>query len=287
VTGKYAYYFQDVKYESENVTLINFSSDLRSYGEAIYKQIKQDEYNGELQAWVNTDNPSEALLNRTFNWFAFLFGFVLLTVLGGTGLLCIWGAIEKIESEDAFNKTSANDISSSEKSYYRFIFVLGSFFSIVGFLAFMSALPSISNKGQYAGLLTLLFLVCGIWLLISAYKARRRYKLTGPTQLFLNPFPGVIDGHIGGEFEINARSKNTQITIVLSCKERVAKLRNDEYETVLLWQESVQAYVEPIKTGMKVRFLFNCPEGLPSSDVSSVSWNVCAKGSVLVEGYST
>ena len=178
-------------------------------------------------------------------------------------------------------KNTINGISANQKSGFWFIFVFGSIFFLIGGYGFIAALPKIISDGEYGGLSALVFLVIGGCLVAFALFTQRRYKIIGPSPLFLDPLPGVIGGQVGGKFDVAVSSNGAPITMTLTCRRRVKS--GKKTRTKIVWQESTQAYVEETANGMRVRFLFDCPDHLPDSTSRSIIWEVSAESTVKVQ----
>ena len=282
VKAEYVYYFNGAQHQSDGVALSDGSDNLGSYWKDLYSKLKQDKANGRVSAWVDPNSPSNALLDRTFRWAPVLFGLVFFIMFSGVGLLCMWAAVRASKSEeDVISEARVGGISCNEKSGYWFLFGFGSIFFFIGSIGFISALSSILNEGEYGALFILLFPIVGGAIMAFAFINQRRYKLIGPSPLFLDPLPGVIGGQIGGKFDVNTSPQNTPINIVLTCKKKVKSGENTRVS--LVWQESMKAYVEQTGKGVRARFLFDCPEDLPDSSSASIYWEVRAQGTVTIQ----
>lgn len=281
VEAKYSYFYNGDR-QSSNVTFSNTSDNIGDYWQELHKRLKQDRANGTVQAWVNPSNPDEAILDRTFRWAQVAFGSIFIFMFGGFGLGAMWLSMAKAKPrEQQRREDRANGISSKEKSGFWILFLFGSPFFLIGLFTFFLALPDITNNGDYAALFTLLFVFVGAGIMIFAYINNRRYKLIGPTPLFLDPLPGIIGGQVGGTFDVAFRSQNTPVTIVLSCKKRVKRGKNTS--TKIIWQESMQGYVKQKIRGMSVSFLFDCPDNLPDSGSRGVFWEVRAESNLQMQ----
>ena len=114
----------------------------------------------------------------------------------------------------------------------------------------------------------------------------RRYRLIGPSALFLDPLPGIIGGQISGKFDVACESVDTPINIVLTCKKTIvlASAVVAKGSINILLKDSMVALPETTISGMQMRFLFDCPADLPDSNDSSISWQVRAEGVVNIKG---
>ena len=281
VEATYSYSYNGNR-QSSDVALSNASDNIGDYWQELYKQLKQDQAANRAQAWVNPSNPDEALLDRTFRWAQVAVGLLFFLMFGGFGFGAMWLSMKSFKPiEKERQEARDNGISSNEKSGFWILFLFGCPFLLIGLLTFFLSLPNIINKGEYEALLTLLFVFAGGGIMSFAYINQRRYKLIGPSPLFLDPLPGVIGGQVGGKFNIAARSQNTPVKVVLTCKKRIRRRKNTT--TKILWQESMQGYVQQSHDGLSVSFLFDCPEHLPDSNSSSIFWEVRAQSDLKVQ----
>ena len=221
-------------------------------------------------------------------------GSIALLLLCGFGIAFIWLGIKQEEYlEKDKLKAITNGINSQEKtgSYGIFLFSLP---FIIGSLAiFFFSLPDPNHyKGEYLFVIILAsILACiGCGVIGFAYIKRRRYKLIGPTPLFLDPSSGVIGGQVGGQFDIESWSPNAPIKIMLTCSRR--QKAGKQTIDIPLWHNAMQGYieqkVEQNNKGVRVSFVFNCPADLPASDLysGSIVWEVRAESDLELRSKS-
>ena len=281
VDASYSYYFQGDR-QNTSVTFTNTADNIGTYWQELFKKLKQDQENDRAIAWVNPNNPSEAVLDRSYRWANVAFGSIFILMFGGFGFGAMWLSLKKVKPLDQERQEARiNGISSQQKSGFWFLFLFGCPFFFIGLFTFYLVLPSVINEGEYAALMTLLFVFVGGGLMSFAYINQRRYKLIGPSPLFLDPLPGIIGGQVGGRFNVAFRAESNPVTIVLSCKKRIKRGKNST--TVIVWQESMQGFVEQNNSGMNISFLFDCPDNLPTSNSSSIFWNVSAESTLKVQ----
>jgi len=261
-----------------------YTADSYKYWEDLYNKLVEDQEKGNAQAWVNPNNPNEALLDRTIRWGYVVSGSIALLLLCGFGIAFIWLGIKQEEYlEKDKLKAITNGINSQEKtgSYGIFLFSLP---FIIGSLAiFFFSLPDPNHyKGEYLFVIILAsILACiGCGVVGFAYIKRRRYKLIGPTPLFLDPSAGVIGGQVGGQFDIESWPSSAPIKVMLTCNRQTRV--NKQTIVEMLWQDEMQGYVEQHDQGVRVSFVFNCPDDLPSSisQSGSIYWEVRANTDV-------
>ena len=276
VEANYRYNYQGESYNSDNVSLSSGSDNVGTYWQDLDRKLRTDQTNNSAQAWVNPNNPAESVLDRTFRWAQVAFGVLFLLMFGGFGLGMSWLALRKTKTEaEQLELARADGISSNQKFGFWFLFWFASIFLLMGSFAFAMVLPDIIN-GDYAALFTLLFVIVGAGIMFFALRGRRRYKLIGPTPLFLDPLPGAIGGQVGGSFQIASVFVDKPITVKLTCQRRVKSGKNTSIK--IIWQESMVAYTSQTSSGTKVQFVFDCPPDLPRDGENSVEWKTEADG---------
>lgn len=90
VVVHYEYHFRGIKYQSHSVTLSDVDDNFGSFWSDLYKRLEQEKVSDSVKAWINPNNPSDALLDRTFRWSNVFFGIIFLFMLCGFGFMLIW-----------------------------------------------------------------------------------------------------------------------------------------------------------------------------------------------------
>jgi hypothetical protein len=130
------------------------------------------------------------------------------------------------------------------------------------------------KQENYPALLALLFPAVGIFLLKKAWDLTREWRRFGVIELELDPFPGAINGHVGGSVLIKdiydgGHRFNVELACAYSYVSRSGKNRS-RHENIL-WSEKGIAHASidasPSGTGTRLSFRFNVPDNLPESDV--------------------
>ena len=252
VEATYTYVYQNQSYQSDKVSFSIASDNIGDYWQDLYRRLETQRSNGGVVALVNPDNPSESVLDRTFRWTQVTFGAMFLVMFSGAGLVIIWLSLKAGKTQQQVIQESAVGIASHAKNGFWFMFGFGSIFFLMGSLTFAMVLPEIINNGEYAALFTLLFVVVGGGIMAFALIGNRRYKLIGPTPLFLDPLPGVIGGHVGGKFDIACTGLDGLLDVILTCQRRIKSGKNTRIKVI--WQESMKAYGSQTSKGMNMRF---------------------------------
>lgn len=293
-TARYRYNYQGVSYISDKVSFSKGSDNIGSYHQDINNRLSSIERSGDpLTVWVNPNNPSEAIIDRSFRWSVLLFGSLFLCLFGGFG---IGGIVLMYKYRNAGEKTTNTDTTkpwldyaewgdsprpSSAKAGSRVLFIFALAWNLISFGSLFAAYDAVQT-GNYVALIGLLFPAVGAYLFYIWYKSHRSYRMTGPMLLSLDPYPGSLGGQVGGIIRISKRlnraPKNLDLT--LKCVYEYRSGKSTRYETK--WETSMVPQLENGVQGQEIRFCFNVPEDLPLSDppLSSPahSWEVALKG---------
>jgi hypothetical protein len=135
-------------------------------------------------------------------------------------------------------------------------------------------LPGELHGDNYLALIVLLFPLVGLFLLFKAIKLTLEYRHFGKVTYSMDPYPGAIGGHIGGQVQVKnldfkraseARSLAVKVECVYSYMSGSGKNRSRR-ETIK-WAEQGQPRVDNAHKGTSLAFRFDIPEGLPAADV--------------------
>lgn len=118
-------------------------------------------------------------------------------------------------------------------------------------------------------LLGLLFPTTGVILIgVSAFATWSLLRF-GPAPLWPDPSPGSIGGQVGGHIDIHyGFAANQLFNVQLSCLySRVSgSSKNRSRSESVVWQTDGVCAAEPISGGVRLRFTFDVPPGLPATD---------------------
>ena len=116
------------------------------------------------------------------------------------------------------------------------------------------------------------FALLGLSVLFLAVRDSIRFSRFGRLEMTLDPHPGSIGGHVGGSLELPfQRAAPADFRVVLLClRDRLVKTsdgssRNESVE----WGKQTLPRVERAGKGVRLRYTFAVPEGLPPSEEPS------------------
>ena len=138
-------------------------------------------------------------------------------------------------------------------SILNFIFYYLAIISPIAFLAVFESLKRQEYKGLYG------LLIPAVASLIFFYKKKLRQQIAihGKMPLQMNPYPGSIDGQIGGSIEVFlSRDNNIETTnIQLQCLHH--SRNGDDSKEEILWDETMIPLLHTTLDGKQLQFSFN------------------------------
>lgn len=120
--------------------------------------------------------------------------------------------------------------------------------------------------------LVLLFPLSGAALIVTAIRATQRYRKFGPTPLTLDPFPGVLGGHVGGRLTLPIPSQPEQrFNVTLSCLHSTmsGSGKDRRRRESIKWQSQGVCHSSVGSNSTALQFRFDAPAELPASDIET------------------
>lgn len=277
VKGVYDYQYNGVSYRGNRIALGTSSDNIGDYWQELYDQLRRERRSGSVTALVNSSNPTEAILDRTYRWEKVGFALIFVMTFCVIGGFFTWASLRKEDPDtQSLRQQSGEGISSDQKSGSWFIIWFGSVFLLFGLFFSVLSLPDELAKGNYAALFVLLFVLVGGLITGFGIKVQRAYKRFGPTPLFLDPVSPSVGGDFGAWFLLSNRQLTNRIQSLpamkgtLTCKKSYKS--GDDTKTKIIWQEDVPIYTEGDAEGIRVQCLAQIPrDGQSSKDGSNGS----------------
>lgn len=280
--ARYTYTHYGQTYSGERVSLSSGGDNIGSYQQDLGSRLSSTLQRGEtVTVWINPDDPSESIVDRTIRWGMVGFKSIFLFVFGGIGLgllIAIWRAPkEKDKLLPEFQQSpwllndkwqSASILSGSKTAMWGAWFFAAVWSLISAPLPFM-IYDEVLNKNNTIALVGLLFPVVGIGLLIWAIRRTLEWRNIGATPVVLDPFPGSIGGHVGGTIDTRVPfSSANKFLLTLTNVHRYVSGSGDSRKTRenALWQDELVAHAESGPLGTRLSFRFDVPTGQTESD---------------------
>lgn len=279
----YRYQYQGQSYTGNRVGISSGSDNVGDYHQRVIGPLERAERNGStVTAWVNPQQPEQAVLNRELRLSLILFKGLFVLLFGGVGL-GMWAYVfiarpdkTDVSSEQAAAKPwlSRRDWASPEiKSDGRVgmwaLWVFAAFWNVISLPAAFGAVEQ-ALRGKTAAWLALLFPLFGMGLIFWAVKLTRRWQRFGPAPLTLDPYPGAIGGQVGGSLDVNLPySAEHRFAITLYCLHSyyTGSGKDRKRRESAVWQAEGMAQTQRSAKGTSVQWLFDVPDHLPASQV--------------------
>ncbi|MGV6853147.1 MAG: DUF3592 domain-containing protein, partial [bacterium] len=220
--AQYNYQYLGVEYQSDQVGISVGSDNIGSYHEDLYQKLRNQNHH---TAWVDPENPHQAVLDRELRWGMIAFRMIFVLVFGGAGFGLIYYAYysKKKNAQKASLMQSSpeqpwkwdsqwqgKEISPNTKSSMFAIGIFALFWNIIAIPSGVIVLLDTSKwKHDPFVLLVLLFPLIGIALISSFVFMLVRHKRYKATRLVLRKLPVrrgerfkasiVVPSHIAAE----------------------------------------------------------------------------------------
>ncbi len=112
------------------------------------------------------------------------------------------------------------------------------------------------------------FTLLGVLVLSMAVRETLRWRRFGRLKMMLDPLPGSIGGHVGGSLELpihRAVASDCRVTL-LCIRDRLVKTKDGSARSESTeWGKETLPEVERSGSGVRLRYTFEVPKGLPPS----------------------
>lgn len=295
--ARYRYSFAGLDYESKRVAITSGSDNVGDFQERLGARLTSAyKKQHTVTAWVNPENPTQAILNRDMRWGLLWFKMIFVLVFGGVGCgLIAWvflGRAGEIHHPECATKPwlvqpewASEKISGNAKTAVWGVWGFALLWNAISsFLWFV--IPSELAKGNYVIMVAILFPLVGLGLLYWAISTTLEWRRFGALALHLDPYPGSIGGQVGGQVDIPlAYSSAYQFPVTLACAHSYmsGSGKDRSRKESIKWQAQGFAYAEASATGTRLNFRFDVPEKLSPSEPASDNyhrWRLIIKASL-------
>lgn len=283
-TARYTYRYQMLDYTSERVAIMDGSDNIGRFQQDLAHQLQQAQrHQRSVPAWVNPNDPSDAVLNRELRWSMLGFKLIFVLVFGGIGIgLMIFTLTAKTGATDHPESVSkpwlgqqewaSREVTCNGKSGLWFIWGFALIWNLVSLPATF-AISGELDKGNLLILIALLFPLVGIYLLVWAIKSTRSWRRFGQLHLLLDPYPGSLGGHVGGTLTLPlAYNSQQRFPVSLQCVRsyETGSGKNRRRHETIIWQSNGLAHSKPAPAGgTLLAICFDVPAELPASETYS------------------
>lgn len=134
-------------------------------------------------------------------------------------------------------------------------------------------------------LFVLLFPFVGIGLMVWAYKNYRQWSAFGRLSMTLDPYPGSIDGDVGGFLELPMQWRSGyDFKVTINCIHHTITRsgKNTSHNQKVVWKKHAAVEYEPSANGIRLKFKSPVDAGLSDSEAAEgrdyFRWIVHIKG---------
>jgi hypothetical protein len=282
--ARYSYRYQAQNYTSERVAIMGGSDNIGDFQQGLARHLELAHRMGQpVPAWVNPNDPGDAVLNRDLRWNLLGFKMIFVLVFGGVGIgLMVFtlkakvGATYHPESTSkpwlAQQEWASPEVTCDSKSSLWLIWFIATVWNLTSLPATLAA-PEEWADGNKLILIALIFPLAGIYLLVWAIKYTLSWRRFGLLRLMLDPYPGSLGGQVGGTIEIPiAYNPKQRFPVNLQCVRRyvTGSGKNRTSHESIIWQSNGLAHSQPSATGgTRLALGFNVPANLPASETYS------------------
>lgn len=275
--ASYDYTYQGRRYVGQRIGLNGGSDNIGDWQRNTYGWLKQAKaQNRTIAAFVNPDNPAEAMLDRRIRWEMLGFQLIFVAAFGGFGGFIVYLSLRRDRDAELAEASTeslmamsgrAHLISSGGKSGLIAVWAFAVIWNAIS-SPVLFAVPSELDKGNHAILIGLLFSAVGALLLTWAIRRTMEWRRFGKVDLAMDPFPGAIGGEMGGTIELRERYRqNHTYTATLSCLHVTisGSGKNRSRREKVVWQADGKLATEPSGRGTRLHIKFPVPADLPES----------------------
>lgn len=284
--ARYHYRVDGIKYKNDRVQISSGSDNVGDFQEKFGGDLKRKyKRKKPVTVYYNFDNPADSVLYPELRWGMLGLKSLMVVIFGGAGFgIMFFGwrgkktnlSPETLEQPWLKNpRWMENRILSDSKP----VFYVSIIFAIIWNLMTLPVLFTIGDvykeKGLMILLIVLLFPAVGLGLAYWAFSSWKRWKKYGRAPLILSPFPGNIDGVVGGKIQFKqALTDHHQYIVTLNLVRSVTtgSGKHRRTEEKLIWQKEgiatlKQVLINDIRS--ELAFLFKTPAELPESDIDA------------------
>ena len=231
--------------------------------------------------YVNPEDPAEAIVDRSLRWGLMGFKAIFMLVFGGIGLgMLIYVVVGKKQRDPsapefadapwlANNDWQSSTVKSSSKVTMYAMWGFAAVWNLISAPLPFVVYREVLQKDNTIALVGLLFPLVGLGLIYWAVLRTLEWQRFGAAPVTLDPFPGSIDGHVGGTIDLNypydaGAAFSLTLTSLRSYVSGSGKNRSRKESAN--WQKSQVAHTTLGPKGTRLSFRFDVPENLQESD---------------------
>lgn len=305
LSAQYSYRIDGIRYHNNRVYVATFKDNIGNYHQQLYQRLSQAKKNHHtIIIWYDPAQPSQAVIDRSMRWglFSLMLAFCSVFILIGL-LSCYFSIFSRgspsqntlqtmysVSSGDQANGQvtvsntanptvvtkpwlqrndwRTNRIHSGVKSRLYWLWLI-TFVWMLICIPVIKQTPMEFSKGNHSILFAMSLPVAGLLLLYFSIKKTIAWRRFGYIELQLDPFPGSIGGHVGGNlFLNNIKDFRTPFWVELQCAQSYisGSGKNRTRREKIIWAERGQADAKSSGRGLRLEFRFSVPDHLPDAE---------------------
>ncbi len=286
VSGRYRYQIDGQTFESTRVSFDTGSDNIGDFHHQTHALLERHRQSGEpLTAYVDPDDPSEAVLIRNMRWGLFAFMMLFPLLFGGVGAVVMGFGVFGMRKLKAAQRRERGhpqepwrwqsdwdrgELKCQTKATMWFAVGFAVFWNLISTpVAFM--LPGeVFDNGNYVAALGFVFPLVGIGLATWAVIAVLRWRRFGASVFVMDPLPATPGGIVAGELRVPVGLDADHLEATLSCvsKRTSGSGKNRSTRETIEWQDDRRIDLRgPTRARVPVRF--ELPADVPLTDTAS------------------
>lgn len=281
----YRYRFNGRDYTGNRVALSKGADNIGSFQQSLGRKLEQLlQAQQPVRAWVNPQNPAQALINRELRWGLLSLKMIFVVVFAGIGLGLMVASLKNKAAAVEVSPSVTDDpnakpwlnnkdwaspvIRSSAKKALWLMWGFALIWNAI-MLPLATKIPGEMHKGEWAMLMVLVFNVLGLVMVIIAIRRTLEWRRFGATLLTMDPHPGAIGGQVGGYIDVKlpyrpGRKFRVVLSNIYSYMSGTGKNRSRHEQVV--WQDIAQVEATHAVQGSRIAFCFDVPDNLNESE---------------------
>ncbi|MFT4628928.1 MAG: hypothetical protein ACI8PV_000034 [Dinoroseobacter sp.] len=280
--AEYHYQAFGNRYTSTRVAVSDGNDNIGSFQQDLARRLRIIADNGgHFTVWVNPDQPSDSLIDRSLRISLLLFYSIFLLAFGGVGAGgMVYTVIKAKKHQELVNVDPSSPwlskqywanptILSNSNSGSMGMGVFALAWSVVSLAPLLVGIREL-QAGNELALIAFIFPAIGLGLSYYWIKLRQNLKATGVMPLTLDPYPGSIGGQLGGTIKLANKNPSELLSseVIAACILTEEGSDNDNNTTSFIWQDSMVPAAKASAEGTEISFCFDLPANLPESTSS-------------------
>lgn len=292
VRGLFQYYVKGQRHFSRQLSFYPKGDNVGQFQQQLYFQLDYDRRKKRtIRAYVNPDNYSEAVIDRTMRWEMLGFKFAFFMAFGGVGLGIIvvaWVGNRKLQKEDLLREQNSGEPwrwkpdwesrrAGGGSKVQMWVTIFGAIvWNAMSIPAGIGVTLEADFTKEPIKLLAYIMPLIGVWLIILSVIYARRYLKFGKSEVYMQEWPLAIGSLNKGHILISSKMEHgAEVMITLVCHNRYKSRFANETRTStnIIWESSFRSHIK-INDGDAysiVPFKFDIPPNLPSANDSDPS----------------